>query len=275
MVIVVMAAQSFFVEHKGIHNFLYNYQVEKIQTKGNCNTLFIGDSALGNAINSDLFSELTQRSTLNVALTGTYGYAGSYNMLKKATNYHPEIKNVIIMQTLDMPTRGVSFGGYAKTVTNLDDILELSFEEKKLVLAQLLDITDLQLARGYHYDSFIENDYVKQGPKADFKGYEVTISKEKINTNKDHFLKKIVDYCEAHEINLLYVHGPFYDKSAALSQPYISLANEKITAIGLPIAGGPVAIPNAKLGDSDDHINPLNKDEITKVYADLITSHLR
>ena len=268
--LVVLAAKSIFIEHSGIHNYLYRYQVEKIHSSSDCNTIFIGDSSLGNAINSDHFAEMSGLSSMNLALTGDYGYAGSYNMLKKAHSYHPDLRNVIVMHTVDMSTRGVSFGGYAKTITNLRDIIELSFRDMKIVLPMLFDLSDVHLAEQYDYASYISHDYVRQGGKNDFEGHEIEITENKLNRNKGYFLKKIVAYCDVNDLNLVYVHGPLYDGSLSLSGQFIQAANHSISSTGIELAELAIGVPNAKLGDSDDHVNPQFKDEYTSIYYRLI-----
>ena len=272
--LVIFAAYSIFFEHQGIHNYLYSYQVDKIRSTPEVRTVFIGDSSLGNALNSEVFTDLSGQETLNLALTGSYGYAGSYNMLKKTHRYHPEMRNVVVMHTPDMPTRGLSFEGYAKTITSIQDILELPFREMKLVLRPLFNLRDIQLAKNYDYSSYLSNDYVRQNGVGDFEGKEISIPSDKLNRRKDYFLKKIVDYCDQHQLNLIYVHGPFYEESVKVSKNYLDLANEFISTTGVNLITTVIAVPNGQLGDTDDHINPANKEEYTRIYYHLISPHL-
>ena len=122
--------------------FLYQYQRKKIQSKGKYHTIFIGDSSLGNAIDSDFYSNATSNKSINLALTGAYGYAGSYNILKKSIQYHPEIKNVVLMQSLDTLCRSTSYKGYLYTMDSINDYYELSFNEKVKLIPAAIDIRD-------------------------------------------------------------------------------------------------------------------------------------
>ena len=79
----ILAFKNLFFDDLFGYQILYNYQLKKLSTEEDVDTIFIGDSSLGNSINADLFSAQGATKALNLALTGNYGYAGSYNMLKK------------------------------------------------------------------------------------------------------------------------------------------------------------------------------------------------
>ena len=68
--------------------------------------IFVGDSSLGNSINAELFSEKSGKKAENYALTGSLGFKASYNMMKTVHDYNPNLKTVVIVQTIDMFTRG-------------------------------------------------------------------------------------------------------------------------------------------------------------------------
>ena len=59
---------------------LNNYQIKKTQTLQNIDTVFVGDSSLGNALDAQHFSSLSGKDSVNLALTGLYGYA--YRLFK-------------------------------------------------------------------------------------------------------------------------------------------------------------------------------------------------
>ena len=83
------------------NDVLRQYQFAKLETfQGDINTIIVGDSSAGNAIDAELFSELSQGKTINTSLTLSFGLVGSLNMSKQALAKHPEIKNIIIIQTL-------------------------------------------------------------------------------------------------------------------------------------------------------------------------------
>jgi hypothetical protein len=92
---------------------LLAHQISKFEHP-TATTLFLGDSSLGNAISAARWAELSGHSAANLALTGVYGYAGSYNFLRRALQRgRPD--NVVIMHTADMPTRAVWDRAYELT----------------------------------------------------------------------------------------------------------------------------------------------------------------
>ena len=79
---------------------IYKYQSEKINSEkiNEVDTLYLGDSSLGNSINSSYINNTTDFNSLNLSLTKTYGFSGIYNLLIK---YHKlksnNIKNIVVM----------------------------------------------------------------------------------------------------------------------------------------------------------------------------------
>jgi hypothetical protein len=124
--IIVLHAGAFMLYHFGprIENNdqILAYQIEKLEQSRDraIEAIIVGDSAAGNAIQADLFSKITGKSTIHVALTGSYGFVGSLNMVKQARRVHPEIQNVIIVHTLDMWFRPFSRQGFFKTSHGID-----------------------------------------------------------------------------------------------------------------------------------------------------------
>lgn len=80
------------------------YQLSKIDNNNfrNVSTIIVGDSSAGNAINAQYFSKLSNQKTLNLSLTGSWGIAGSLGIIKSAYNNNKNLKNIIIIQTLDI-----------------------------------------------------------------------------------------------------------------------------------------------------------------------------
>ena len=66
---------------KSLQQELVNHQVAKINK--NNDIVFLGDSSLGHAINSNLWSELSDKLTSNMALTGNFSFAGAYAILEE------------------------------------------------------------------------------------------------------------------------------------------------------------------------------------------------
>ena len=66
--------------------------------------VFVGDSSLGNAVNAQLFSQLSGSKATNLALTAGYGYQGTLQMIEAVLKHrHPS--DFVIVQTPEMMMR--------------------------------------------------------------------------------------------------------------------------------------------------------------------------
>lgn len=275
---VVMIASVILIRfNKAEYQILYLYQLQKLKNQDQINTLFIGDSSLGNAIDGEEFTKLSGKPALNIALTGLYGYAGSYNMLKIALREHPEIKNVVLMQTIDMQTRQVSFAGYVRTSQRLSDFIELTPSEKFLFLKEmLLYVKSVQLSDlVYDGESIVENDYVIQSNKRAEISPLLAITPESLNTQKEDFLARIVKYSHNKGVNLIYVHGPVFEDLRNNSINYIEEANNQIASTNILLLPDIVTMNKDELGDSYDHIKPELKKKFTARYYELLQKNLQ
>jgi hypothetical protein len=254
-----------------VYQYLYDYQMNKIKKKSTYLNLLIGDSSLGNAIDSDEFSRLSSQPTINSAMTGLYGYAGSYNILKTAHKHHPEFKNVIIMQTLDMQTKKESMAGYVRTVNSISDFTELEIEDKIHFLKDYISyIKSIPVQFPKKKDSLIYNDYIKQNRIYEPDKIQKPFDKKNINPEKNKFLLKIIDYCSKNNLNLIYAHGPIYQEKLEVSQEYITTVNKILAHTGITLINSPIGIKKKHLGDNIDHVNSRYKKEYTFMHYELI-----
>jgi len=315
----------------------YRGKLYKLAHENNIETLFIGDSSLESVIDDKLFSMLSQSKTSNMALVGIFGYAGSYNMLKKVlSNPNNKIKNVIIVQTLDMMTRPVSYKGYLLSMGGLDDFFELSGDEQgeviyaflKVMLSsenfisilkyQLFEEKDdalslvslvnkkfdeqkkseniFQINTGeYNSDrsnrsrkeileeaeKYIENYTLRHSKYSHSHKYKRVVDKqpEAINTalsaGKTKFLEKIIVLSQKHGINLIYIHGPVWDKVKESSGLYIELVNNRLRKMPFRFIDEIVTIQDEDLFDTSDHVLPVKKPKYTLRYFGLLSSDLR
>ncbi|MBN2483111.1 MAG: hypothetical protein JXD21_02755 [Candidatus Omnitrophica bacterium] len=261
--------------------YLYQYQIDKIDKSSGIQTVFIGDSSLGNSISAEEFSRLSRTNSMNAALTGYYGFAGQYNLLKRIIKKNLQIKNVIVMNTLDMMGREISYQGYLYSIGDIQGLLELAPREKLSVIKALYttrgdvidDLLGLFKTRKDN-ERWKGDDYIKQQDKKQFLTQAKGIPVSSIEKDKTLFLKKIIILCKTHGINLLYLHGPLWDSKVHASSSYITQINGILKTTGITLIDHVFAVPNAELGDSADHITPPLKAEYTKKYYDLIRDHL-
>lgn len=282
LLLFAIGLKGLFADRLFGYQALYAYQLEKIQRNSHAETVFVGDSSLGNSLNTELFSRLSGSESINLALTGLYGYAGSYNMIKRSAG--PFTRNIVVMQALDMMTRRESYSGYLMTLRSREDLTELNPTETGRLIGSFYSLvtSPANLFRivksnvGMTVSSIrIQNDYVKQGPPLDPRspsGYSaVVVNEEKIN-----FFRKIVAYCQQKNINLIYVHGPIYSVIGRRSEAYIRRVNELLSVTGSASGDGAnvvadvVLIERQHIGDSYDHVHPRYKNLYTaKIYESL------
>jgi len=273
--ILLLIALLLTKNNTAVYQYLYQYQLHKLEKDMSYSNLLIGDSSLGNAIDSDEFSRLSSQATINCALNGLYGYAGSYNILKVAHKLHPELKNIIIMQTIDMQTRKVSMAGYVRTVNSASDFTELELEDKINFLKEYISyVRSIPLKFPAKKNNLINNDYIKQIGIFKPRKIQQSFDENNIDPQKNKFLVKIINYCSKHNLNLIYVHGPIYEKKLEASKTYVVTINKSLSYTGITLIGTPIGIKKKHLGNNEDHVDPRYKKEYTSMHYELIKSHL-
>ncbi len=262
---------------------LYQYQRQKMGSARSVDTVFVGDSSLGNAIDARLWSELAGETTLNLALTGAYGYAGSLNMVRQTLRLHRP-RAVVVMQGADSMLRPISHLGYistAETGIPLGDVppweLVKAFLNADMLMSvfrQLFkDLAGLRPNR-------IDNDYVRQGARpADIDRIRAALgsrySAASLNPRKTFYLRRIADICVAEGLNCVYAHGPVLEVYCKTSKDYFLMVNALIRDAGLAVAEGtPMCVPAAELGDANDHIRQEFKHRYTRRYFEVLAPYL-
>lgn len=258
-------------------NNLYEYQINKIQTKSSSEIVFLGDSSLGNAIDAAYLSDRTGKPVINLALTGAYGYGGTYNMLRRTlAHWHPEL--IVVMQTPDMLQRSQIHEGFIHTAINSTDLWNTPPKELLAVIGNLDMVTSmLRRAMKEHVPSntSIYNDYIRQGPplSAEVKLATGTAggmqTAEGLNRSQLYYLQKIAQTCRDSNIKCIYVHGPWPKPLCDRSQTYLAAANALISEAGLEVLSGtPLCVPEQDIGDALDHILPTQRRYYSDIYLE-------
>ena len=263
---------------------LFDHQAAKLNGPP-ADTIFIGDSTLGNAIDAELWSKLRGQRSVSLALTGVYGYEGGYNFIERSLkNLRPN--NVVLMFAPDMMTRPVTEAAFTATRDpaqvpilqrlnrKLRDVLNFS----ELWDVVLWSLQKLMVAGGWlpaEDDGIeIENDYIRQGPPRP--PPKDTLTLQQINPDKIKYHYLIGKLCEREQLNCLYLHGPLASPKCKSSKTYFDfvatlMAPSNIRQIGVT----PVCLPAHALGNSEDHVLPAFKPAATKVYYELVKPHLQ
>jgi hypothetical protein len=266
------------------YQVLFTHQAKKIELP-TPDTVFLGDSSLGNAISAAHWQELSQRSALNLALTGSYGYAGSYNFLRRILQRgHP--RNVVIVQTADMPTRNTSARAFELTKPEAGAFQRLSER-----WAETMNFTQLRAALTSRWSSGAEqgpappseeeanpivNDYIKQLAPVPPARQKKTLDPRRISRSKMEYLYQIVALCEKEQLNCVYAYGPLSQLTCQMSSRYFGPASQAIRASGIRLAADrPFCMEPEAMGDSVDHVRPERKASMTERYYELLKPFLR
>lgn len=259
---------------------LYQYQLEKIDRLDPKRPVWVlvGDSSLGNAINSSLWESREAQQAdppqiVNLALTGNFGYAGSFNMLRRVS-MHNRVERVVVFQTVDLLTREISEDLFQLTKPQTErsnPLYQLWSNIEERVNRHSLS-TLFSFRRTNFQSTAIVNDYSKQGPrKGIIKPKQLKISH--LRPEKVKYLKILAEFCTAEGMNCAYAHGPLASPGCEKMSDYITAADRLIAETGLPIiANTPVCIPKLDYGDSSDHVSPDSKDKFTLTYRRLISA---
>ena len=273
------------------NDVIRNYQLEKINSSNllNVNTIIIGDSSGGNAIDSKLFSELSGLNTQNLCLTGSWGLVGSLGILKKSIEKNKNIKNVIIIHTLDIWKREFSKESILE-LFSLTDIYENKYVDNNAIFGFLFNPKEIfwhakfviRTFLGFEINDLIdyENDYTKQDEskysnsrkqiKENFSFNNLKISEYKILE-----LNYLQNYCISENLNCIFVNGPIHEQVLKNSTQYIEYLNTNLEKlIKIKYYSNIFSYPNNKIGDSNDHIDVEFKKESTLDYFNLIKKDL-
>jgi hypothetical protein len=263
------------------YQVLYNYQLDKVSKLQQVDTVFVGDSSLGNAIDSALFTDLTGSSSVNLALTGNYGYAGAYNMVKKLEG--KGVRNLVVMTSINNLTQPISYEGYLLTMKGIEDVRELSVKERSELVSAFYSLIlspdnfqeTVSNFLGFGQRNFrIVSDYVEQGEFSDPRGGPNLVESQ-LNPKKTLFLAKLVRYCARQDIRLIHLHGPIFENTGLDSYQYLEHAAQVIDETGAMHLPETVMIPLEAIGDSSDHVHPGHKGAFTARFVALLKPHLR
>lgn len=259
---------------------LYAYQRKKLATVPSGALVFVGDSSLGNAIDAGVVSDLTDTQAVNLALTGSYGYAGSYNFAKQVIRQNKP-RAIIVMQTIDLPTRGFSEMGYLKTT----DRLEFSELSPLAIVKLYLDMATARIVVERLFNGIVEqepaidyivDDYMRQHPPISdavrqrwFLANPLT--PDMIKRDGLRFLHKLGALCSEQGVLCFYAHGPIYDLYCRTAAEYIQAVTSEVRRSGLiVIESTPFCVPPEDLGDDMDHIRPELKQAYTRRFVEFL-----
>ncbi len=286
--LIICIGFSWFAIQNNLLGFTYtdltNYQLSKIENTSHVDIAVVGDSSAGNAIDANLLGETLNKKAISLALTGSFGYGGSYIMAKKAIQ--KGAKEILIVHTVDMPTRPTYLDHRAGVflIRSFSDLLNLTegiHHVLGLYLSKDIVATAIKQTFKYFFSSVDENenkqidpseyDYIKQHGKINTKNIDIKINSSLINENKLYYLNKLADYCNKKGIKCSYAHGPIHNSFCKNNTAYLSNINTLIRNTGINLLSStPYCMKDSEIGDSEDHILPKYKAKSTNYYINLL-----
>ena len=256
---------------------LVSRQRERAERLSGTELVLIGDSSLGNAIDANALGELLGVKTVNLALTGLFGFVGGQRLLETVPVASRPTR-VVVMQTSDMLTRPPSDLGSVAVAPGLGlDISRARFSHELAAAANYvwrpphLDV--LRRLVGFPAGAMDPaTDYVRQGtPRVDASTSALVLRREDIRADKVDEMRRLARWCADRGLEAWYFHGPIDAGVAERSSLYYEAANQLLAEAGFRIvAPRPLALRPSAIGDTEDHVRPQFRLPCTTWHAQAI-----
>ncbi len=271
----------YYVMHAPEYGGPLAHQIRKLSSPVQFDTVFVGDSSLGNAIRPEAFDRIAGTRSINLALSGNYGYGGPFNMIRRAIETRP-VRNVVVMMAADSLNRPMVYDGFVFTAPNpwaphipLSDAAEILKTFLRRVVVESYGASGL-------LDEWFKPDRPGIDPRTDYPTQRGKTSSlyppsvvQSIETRHLVFVRAIVSLCKARSLNCLFVHGPWFGKTIRDNANYTAKVNGILREAGAEIIGEtPLALSADELGDGIDHVSPEKIDIVSERYAAMLAGRL-
>ena len=272
------------------NNVIKNYQLNKIYSDdfAKIETIIVGDSSGGNAIDKKLFTNLSGTKTENLSLTGSWGLYGSAGIIEHSLAKENSVKNVIIIQTLDIWERSKSYESIIELYDLYDSIKEVGyrktiefFTNPKVVWWNIKNIIIGFIPTiAIKKEIDLKNDYILQNKKK-FSNDSLHIDKHntfkkiKLSKGKKHEILFLEKVCVKHSLNCIFINGPIH-KQTINSKEILKDLQLKIKPQFkfIKYYDHIFSYPNHMIGDNTDHIDIEFKHTVTIDYYNLLKNDL-
>lgn len=250
---------------KSLQQELVNYQLKKINK--NNQTIFLGDSSLGHGINSKLWSELSNKSSSNIALTGNFSFGGANIILEKILKKRKKIETVIIINNVYAWQENIKHSGYEYIEKQSNVILKyLNYLDKNIFEIKKFYFSFFFDENLGNYSELITNDFMKFGDKIS-KDANYTFDIDLFNKNKSFYLKKIIDLCSEYQIECIYFHGPIYNTACTDKNfEFFKRINDQLLDMNIIFDPSIICLNYNQIGDTIYHTSSNYKNNLTKTY---------
>ena len=238
---------------------------------------FLGDSSAGFGVEESVADVLLGRRTENLALSGSFGVAGSLEMMRRA-EAALGARVFIIIHTVDIlgrrtpvlvPTRATP-PERRSLLQNVEMALGI-ISPKVLgrIVGSMVAGTPLDLPAAEFYDN--------QSAPAPLAALVREIEPERmasVNPDAVADLQRIADHCAARDLVCLYAHGPLWAEGCTRFAPAIAARSAIVRGMENGsfrlLADTPFCMPTAIVGNNADHVRPADDAITTRFYADLV-----
>ncbi|MBF0380250.1 MAG: hypothetical protein HQL69_04480 [Magnetococcales bacterium] len=288
MILAIISIAGMRYNWVSMTNFhVLSYEKLKVENLDGEEILFLGDSSLGNAIDAKLFTEISNKKSINLSLSGSFGFAAPLNLLRRAIE-KTQVKTVVLFYHGAHMTTGPAYMQYLQSVYSFtNDFAEYSIREVARLLFNPQMLSNIaqwwwRRAKGEKvYEIDFSHDYVPQlqrmNAEKTFKKYvDMPIAVEDFKPEKLFYLKRIAKLCKDENLRCIHVHGPIIKPRCDNSKPYFNLEHSKLKAEdGLTVITDLVCMPKSDLGDTIAHIHPGVKDKYTRIYYEKLKPFIR
>ena len=268
-------------------NLLYQQgqkRIKDITSNKDAEIIFLGDSSLANAINNEIFEQLSNKKVLNLWLTGGgHNLASTYNLLRHIVKENKKIKNIIIMHTPSVYGYDFLLGGYFSTLGDLDS--EITRKNGLLSYKDFLAFYVLNLPGIKEYFTMKEVEEKQQYTEPwTFKNGKLPrpvnqLQREylKIGASKKTELRMIDDLVKDKNISVVYIQGPLHHDVSTKYQDILKEQQNLIrkTFKNITFIESYTYPKNEHMGNTIDHVDKSYKDTATKFYFEHLKSYIK
>lgn len=263
------------------NDVIRKYQSSKMVKNLNIDTIFLGDSSCGNSINANHFNQLSNKSSMNLCLTGSFGMEGNINNLKNSLEAFPNLQNVVLIHSMNMWTQNFSYMGFFDTLkdTSLFEKYSTILKEstfKKFIMYKFNPREISWFVKSFtnrvnHIDTnydYLAQSTIKYSNNTKKMSSSTTLQSKVPTVKKLDVFNLYSQLCVKEKLNCAYLHGPIHTTVAQNSLEQIQTINSKLTTSNqaIKVSTKVFAYPNKMMGDSSDHIDTNFKDSVTKDY---------
>lgn len=258
---------------------LIDYQKQKLARPVG-DVIFLGDSSLGTAVNARLWHSLTGKTASNFALTASYGYAGTLDMLRAILSQHSPTDVVIVQSAAimrrtpkeyvpSMSSDRTSYLRYFREIwletMNINEFVASADFVLRKVRGKTVEIRAL----------YIESDYVRQIEHAAKPPTPREFDPEIVNEANLLALTEIASVCHERSIRCVYLHGPLARPYCTQQTAYFARVNALIRSSGLELAQDyPPCLSAGEVGNMIEHTKLSSKDDMTRRIAAILKPYL-